>query len=116
MSALQTIIDAIALGSIYALVAMGIGLIFGVMRLVNFAQGELLTAGAYSLIVTIDLPLVVRLFPGDRIGGRGVGAPAEHVAPTRYVDERFGLRDLEAVGPFLDILPEGEVRVLAVSG
>jgi branched-chain amino acid transport system permease protein len=61
MSALQTIIDAVALGSIYALVAMGIGLIFGVMRLVNFAQGELLTAGAYSLIVTMDLPLVVRI-------------------------------------------------------
>jgi branched-chain amino acid transport system permease protein len=61
MSALQTVIDAIALGSIFALVAMGIGLIFGVMRLVNFAQGELLTAGAYSLIVTIDLPLVVRI-------------------------------------------------------
>lgn len=61
MSALQTIIDAVALGSIYALVAMGIGLIFGVMRLVNFAQGELLTAGAYSLIVTMDLPLAVRI-------------------------------------------------------
>lgn len=61
MGALQTIIDAIALGSLYALVAMGIGLIFGVMRLVNFAQGELLTAGAYSLIVTMDLPLAVRI-------------------------------------------------------
>ena len=61
MSALQTIIDAVALGSLYALVAMGIGLIFGVMRLVNFAQGELLTAGAYSLIVTIDQPLAVRI-------------------------------------------------------
>ena len=61
MSALQTIIDAVALGSLYALVAMGIGLIFGVMRLVNFAQGELLTAGAYSLIVTMNLPLVVRI-------------------------------------------------------
>ena len=59
MNALQTIIDAVALGSIYALVAMGIGLIFGVMRLVNFAHGELLTAGAYSLVVTIDLPVAV---------------------------------------------------------
>jgi branched-chain amino acid transport system permease protein len=61
MSALQTLVDATALGSIYALVAMGIGLIFGVMRLVNFAQGELITAGGYSLVVTKDLPLGVRL-------------------------------------------------------
>lgn len=59
MSALQTFVDAIALGSIYALVAMGIGLVFGVMRLVNFAHGELLTAGAYALLLTRELPLAV---------------------------------------------------------
>lgn len=61
MSVLQTVVDAVALGSIYALVAMGIGLIFGVMRLVNFAHGELLTAGAYALFLTNDLPLVVSI-------------------------------------------------------
>jgi branched-chain amino acid transport system permease protein len=59
MDALQTVIDAIALGSLYALVALGIGLVFGVLRLVNFAHGELLTAGAYALLLTNDLPLVV---------------------------------------------------------
>ncbi|MGH3041359.1 MAG: branched-chain amino acid ABC transporter permease [Gaiellaceae bacterium] len=61
MSALQTIIDAVALGTLYALVAMGIGLVFGVMRLVNFAHGELITAGAYALALTNHLPLVVGL-------------------------------------------------------
>jgi branched-chain amino acid transport system permease protein len=59
VNALQTIIDAIGLGALYALVAMGIGLVFGVMRLVNFAHGELLTAGAYALLLTNDLPLGV---------------------------------------------------------
>lgn len=61
MSALQTFVDAVALGSIYALVAMGIGLIFGVMRLVNFAHGELLTAGAYALFLARELPLPVAI-------------------------------------------------------
>ena len=61
MSALQTLVDSLALGSLYALVAMGLALIFGVMRLVNFAQGELITAGGYSLVVTRDLPLGVRI-------------------------------------------------------
>jgi branched-chain amino acid transport system permease protein len=60
-SALQTLIDATALGSIYALVAMGIGLVFGVMRLVNFAHGELITAGAYALALTNHLPVAVSL-------------------------------------------------------
>ncbi len=45
----QTIIDAIGQGSIYALMAVGIGLVFGVLRLVNFAYGQLIMAGAYAL-------------------------------------------------------------------
>ncbi|MGI8421633.1 MAG: branched-chain amino acid ABC transporter permease [Gaiellaceae bacterium] len=49
MTILQSLIDATALGALYALVAVGIGLVFGVMRLVNFAYGELITAGGYTL-------------------------------------------------------------------
>ncbi len=45
----QTIVDAIGLGAIYALMAVGIGLVFGVLRLVNFAYGQLIMAGAYAL-------------------------------------------------------------------
>jgi len=45
----QTLADATALGSIYALMAVGIGLVFGVLRLVNFAYGQLVMAGAFAL-------------------------------------------------------------------
>lgn len=45
----QTLIDALGLGSIYALMAVGIGLVFGVLRLVNFAYGQLIMAGAFTL-------------------------------------------------------------------
>jgi branched-chain amino acid transport system permease protein len=41
--------DAFALGGIYALMAVGIGLVFGVLRLVNFAYGQLMMAGAFAL-------------------------------------------------------------------
>jgi branched-chain amino acid transport system permease protein len=61
MSWLQSIIDALALGSQLALVAMGIGLVFGVLRVINFAQGELITAGAYALLLTNDLPVAVSI-------------------------------------------------------
>jgi branched-chain amino acid transport system permease protein len=61
VSWLQSLIDALALGSQLALVAMGIGLVFGVMRLINFAHGELITAGAYALLLTTDLPVVVSI-------------------------------------------------------
>ena len=45
---IQTIVDGLGVGSTYALLALGISLIFGVMHLVNFAHGELITVGAYA--------------------------------------------------------------------
>jgi branched-chain amino acid transport system permease protein len=48
----QTLVDAVGLGAIYALMAVGIGLVFGVLRLVNFAYGQLIMAGAYTLAFT----------------------------------------------------------------
>lgn len=61
MSFVQLLIDATALGALLALVAMGIALVFGVMRLVNFAYGELITVGAYTLVLTKGWPIVLRV-------------------------------------------------------
>jgi branched-chain amino acid transport system permease protein len=61
MNALQIIVDGIALGAIYALVAVGIALVFGVLRLINFAHGELITAGAYSLYLTRHFTLAASI-------------------------------------------------------
>jgi branched-chain amino acid transport system permease protein len=52
----QTLSDAVGLGAIYALMAVGIGLVFGVLRLVNFAYGQLVMAGAYTLAFTSGWP------------------------------------------------------------
>lgn len=53
----QTLTDAVALGAIYALMAVGIALVFGVLRLVNFAYGQLIMVGAYTLAFTSDWPV-----------------------------------------------------------
>jgi len=53
----QTLSDAVGLGAIYALMAVGIGLVFGVLRLVNFAYGQLVMAGAYTLAYTSGWPV-----------------------------------------------------------
>ena len=50
----QVQVDAIGLGAIFALMAVGIGLVFGVMRLVNFAYGQLIMAGAFALAFASD--------------------------------------------------------------
>jgi branched-chain amino acid transport system permease protein len=54
----QTFSDAVGLGAVYALMAVGIGLVFGVLRLVNFAYGQLVMAGAYTLAFTSNWPVV----------------------------------------------------------
>lgn len=60
---LQYLIDALSLGSIYALTALGIGLLFGILRLINFAHGDLITVAAYALIVP-SANVVPQLFIG----------------------------------------------------
>lgn len=61
MNFLQNAIDAISLGAVYALAALGIGLIFSVMRLINFAHGELIMVGGFSLYALVGQPLLVML-------------------------------------------------------
>lgn len=46
----QNGIDAISLGSLYALLALGVALVFGIMGLINFAHGELIMAGGFALV------------------------------------------------------------------
>jgi branched-chain amino acid transport system permease protein len=53
----QTLVDAVGLGAVFALMAVGIGLVFGVLRLVNFAYGQLIMAGAYTLAFTSGWPV-----------------------------------------------------------
>lgn len=51
MALLQSLIDAISAGAVYALAAVGIGLVFGILRLANFANGEIITGAGYALVL-----------------------------------------------------------------
>ena len=44
----QQLVNALSLGSIYALVAVGLAMVFGILRLINFAHGEVLMLGAFA--------------------------------------------------------------------
>jgi branched-chain amino acid transport system permease protein len=63
---LQNLVDALSLGSLYALAALGIGLLFGILRLINFAHGDFITVGGYALILpaAITADVTAKLFIG----------------------------------------------------
>jgi branched-chain amino acid transport system permease protein len=51
----DTIVQGILLGSLYALFAAGLSLVFGIMRLVNLAHGDLIVLAAYLLLVIVTM-------------------------------------------------------------
>jgi branched-chain amino acid transport system permease protein len=59
---LQVGVDAVSFGALFAVMALGLALLFGVMRLMNFAYGELIMVGGYTMYYTRDfgaLPMIV---------------------------------------------------------
>jgi branched-chain amino acid transport system permease protein len=97
----QAAIDILSLASVYALVALGIALIFGVMRLINFAHGELIMLGGYTMWLLSDQPWpvmvlgtlavpVVAALAMDRLAFRPVrGAPATTLLITSFTISYF---------------------------
>ncbi len=59
----QQLINGLAVGSIYALIALGYTMVYGVLRLINFAHGDLFTYGAY-----LGMTLLTSLALQDRFG------------------------------------------------
>lgn len=73
---LQLVFDALSLGGIYAVAALGIALIFGVMKLVNFAHGQFIAFAVFALIVPST----------DAVAVMGLGAaPAPILVPAILV-------------------------------
>lgn len=52
---IDTVVQGILLGGLYALFAAGLSLVFGIMRLVNLAHGDLIVMGAYLILVLVTL-------------------------------------------------------------
>jgi branched-chain amino acid transport system permease protein len=51
---LQQLINGLCLGSVYALIAIGYSIVYGILRLINFAHGDVLMLG-YMLALALSL-------------------------------------------------------------
>ena len=63
---LQQLTNGLAVGGIYALIALGYTMVYGVMKLINFAHGDLFTYGGY-----LGMTILGSLLLGDRLGAVG---------------------------------------------
>jgi branched-chain amino acid transport system permease protein len=105
----QELVNGLTTGSLYALIALGYSMVYGVLRLLNFAQGDLYMLGAFAgyfviqwfggpMALTIPVPLLLLLM--FLLAGSGVGA-------LGVVIERFAyrpLRDAPRIAPLITAL------------
>ena len=90
ISIIQFLINALALGGVYALTTLGLVIVFGIMRLVNFAYGELLMVAGYTLWVLTNRGVPWLLATVIGIGVALIAA---------LVMERVGFRRLREAKP-----------------
>lgn len=130
---LQQLINGISCGSIYAMIAIGYSMVYGLLYLVNFAHGDLYVFGtfiAYSLMISLASkvhPLICCLIAGIITGGIGIIIERTAYRPVRNANRMvpmisaFGVALIlktvaqviwgpEAI-PFESLLPSGSFMV-----
>lgn len=91
---LQQIINGLTLGSIYAVVALGYTMVYGIIQLINFAHGEVVMLGAMVAFTVINLLAANTALPPLAIVLLGAGCAIPVCMLTGYALERFAYRPL----------------------
>lgn len=110
---LQQLINGIQLGSIYALIALGYTMVYGIVRLINFAHGDFFMIGAYASYFTIlfatvrgyHIPVVI-VFLISMGAGAGAAVLANRIAykPLRYKPRLSALITAIGVSMFIEYI------------
>lgn len=104
---LQQVLNAVSLGGVYALLALGLAVVFSIIGLINFAHGELMTIAGYVLFLCIlfavPLPLAFALAV---VAAAGAAALTERLAfrPMRRADPTALLLTSFAVSAILRVI------------
>ena len=91
----QQSLNALSFGAEYALIALGLAIVFSIMGLVNFAHGEVIAIGGYSMMVMAAIafrnPIIIIV--GAILASVIIAVFLERIAfrPVRYADATTGL-------------------------
>ena len=55
MEFITTIINGLSLGGIYAMIALGYTMVYGIAKMLNFAHGDIIMVGGYTIVVFLNL-------------------------------------------------------------
>jgi branched-chain amino acid transport system permease protein len=105
----QNAIDAVSRGSFFALVALGVALIFGIMQLINFAHGELIMAGGYAMFIFTDWFFGAAVWPLLFIWTIGVATV------FALAQERLAFRPVRGADPTTMLVTSFAVSILLVN-
>jgi len=110
---LQQLINGIQLGSIYALISLGYTMVYGIVRLINFAHGDFFMIGAFAAYFTVtnsikyglNIPVLL-VFLISMGAGAGAAALANQVAykPLRYKPRLSALITAIGVSMFIEYI------------
>ena len=89
---IQQLINGLTLGSIYALVALGYTMVYGILGLINFAHGEVVMIGALTALAVVK-PLV-GVLPGPLVALIGLVVAALVCMALGFIIERVAYRPL----------------------
>jgi len=108
----QHLVNGLVLGGTYALLGIGLTLIFGLMNLVNFAHGEFYTLGAYATFATLALGGLnfFTAIAAAIVVGAGVGALCERVLLRPLRGESIDTTMLVMIGLWI-AMQNGELLV-----
>ncbi len=116
---IQQLVNGVSLGSIYALIALGYTMVYGIVKLINFAHGEILMVGAYTSFYVLTA-----------VGASPLGLALAFVAAmivcgiTGITIERFAYRPLRSsprlnsliTAIAMSLILQNGVRVLPFAG
>lgn len=102
----QQVLNALQLGSIYALIALGYTLVYGILTMINFAHGDVFMVGAFFCFlaaVFLDLPFLPTLLL-SMVGAALLGVTIERLAykPLRQAPRVSAIITALGVGIFLE--------------
>ena len=113
---IQQIVNALSAGSLYALMAVGLAMVFGILRLINFAHGDVMMIAAYLAVFCLGAGLPIEAaVPLMIVGTVAVGLLMERIAyrPLRGAPDVAMLLTSFAVG---QILQNGTLLTTRLAG